>query len=143
MLTSIMWIGGILAVPIVPHIADTWGRRIGIVIGCSIMLVGVALVSIGFHIALFAIGRLVLGFGLGIAQVRAPTRPICYHDNGLTSINSPARLSYCRRSSIPSTDPSTARSTTPSGMWGRLLVHASLSVRLFWIQVEIGLYVWR
>lgn len=133
MLTSIMWIGGILAVPIVPYIADTWGRRIGIVIGCTIMLGGVALVSIGFEVALFAVGRLVLGFGLGIAQVRSLARPIHYRSNGLTSTYSPVRPSYCRRSSIPSTDPLTVRSTTRSGMWDRLLGPASLLVRPFWI----------
>ena len=78
MLVSIMWIGGILAVPCVPYIADLWGRRVGVVLGCSIMLVGVALVSIGYHVALFAVGRLILGYGLGIAQVRALAKPICY-----------------------------------------------------------------
>ena len=33
------------------------------------MLFGVALVSIGSHVELFIIGRFILGFGLGIAQV--------------------------------------------------------------------------
>lgn len=58
-----------LSIPVVPYVADIMGRRAGVVTGCIIMLVGVALASIGYHIALFAIGRLVLGFGLGIAQV--------------------------------------------------------------------------
>lgn len=70
-----MYIGGILAIPITPIIADRLGRRVGIIIGCSIMLAGVALVSVGVHVALFIVGRLVLGFGLGIAQVRG-TRPL-------------------------------------------------------------------
>lgn len=78
LLVSIMFIGGVLAVPVVPYIVDIWGRRVGVVIGCAIMLGGVALVSIGFHVALFVVGRLVLGFGLGIAQVRIPARPVCY-----------------------------------------------------------------
>lgn len=42
----------------------------GVVIGCIIMLFGVAMVSIGYRVALFVVGRIVLGFGLGIAQVR-------------------------------------------------------------------------
>lgn len=66
---SIMYLGGVIAIPIVPYIADLLGRRTGIVIGCSIMLCGVAMVSIGFHIAIFIVGRFLLGFGLGIAQV--------------------------------------------------------------------------
>lgn len=72
LLVSIMYIGGVLAIPLVPWIADTYGRRIGIVIGCLVMLFGVALVSIGGHVALFVIGRLILGFGLGIAQSCSP-----------------------------------------------------------------------
>ncbi|KAK0742882.1 hypothetical protein B0T18DRAFT_447743 [Schizothecium vesticola] len=48
------------------------GRRTGVVIGCSIMLVGVALICIGFHVALFIVDRLILGFGIGIAHGSAP-----------------------------------------------------------------------
>lgn len=69
-----MYVGGVVAIPIVPYIADGLGRRTGIVVGCTVMLFGVALVSIGFHIALFVVGRFLLGFGLGIAQVRAFNR---------------------------------------------------------------------
>lgn len=65
-----MSIGSMLSIPIVPYIADVFGRRMGVVIGCIIMLFGVAMVSIGYRVALFVVGRIVLGFGLGIAQVR-------------------------------------------------------------------------
>lgn len=58
-----------LSIPVVPYVADMAGRRAGVVTGCIIMLFGVAMVSIGYHIALFVVGRIVLGFGLGIAQV--------------------------------------------------------------------------
>lgn len=44
----------------------------GVVIGCSIMIVGIALLSLGFHIALFIVGRLLLGFGIAIAHGSAP-----------------------------------------------------------------------
>ena len=64
-----MSIGSMLSIPVVPYVADIYGRRAGVVIGCIIMLFGVALVSIGYHIALFVVGRIILGFGLGIAQV--------------------------------------------------------------------------
>lgn len=64
-----MYVGGMVAIPIAPYIADTLGRRFGIVIGCCIMVVGAALVSIGFHIELFVFGRFFLGLGLGLAQV--------------------------------------------------------------------------
>lgn len=64
-----MSIGSMLAIPVVPWVADTLGRRFGVVLGCVIMLFGVAMVSIGYKVALFVVGRIILGFGLGIAQV--------------------------------------------------------------------------
>lgn len=69
LIAASMAIGSLLAIPIVPYTADILGRRTGVVIGCSIMIVGVALICIGFHVALFIIGRLVLGFGIAIAHV--------------------------------------------------------------------------
>jgi MFS family permease len=65
-----MSIGSMLSIPVVPYVADIMGRRAGVVVGCIIMLFGVAMVSIGYKIALFVVGRIILGFGLGIAQVR-------------------------------------------------------------------------
>lgn len=64
-----MAIGSMLSIPVVPYVADVFGRRAGVVTGCVIMLVGVAMVSIGYRVALFVVGRIILGFGLGIAQV--------------------------------------------------------------------------
>ncbi|KAJ5724824.1 hexose transporter protein [Penicillium malachiteum] len=72
LLAAAMSIGSMLSIPVVPYIADVWGRRAGVVIGCIIMLFGVAMVSIGYRIALFVVGRVVLGFGLGIAQECSP-----------------------------------------------------------------------
>jgi MFS family permease len=80
LLVSIMYVGGMIAIPIAPYVADTFGRRVGVVIGSVIMLVGVALVSIGYHVELFIIGRLILGLGLGIAQVSGTSycRILCF-----------------------------------------------------------------
>lgn len=72
LLTAAMSIGSMLAIPIVPYTADILGRRSGVVIGCSIMIVGIALLSMGFHIAMFIVGRLLLGFGIAIAHGSAP-----------------------------------------------------------------------
>lgn len=68
-LAASMAIGSMLSIPVVPYVADIFGRRFGVVVGCTIMLFGVAMVSIGYKVALFVCGRIVLGFGLGIAQV--------------------------------------------------------------------------
>lgn len=73
-----MFVGSILAVPAAPYVADIRGRRFGVVVGCTIMLIGVAFTCIGFHVALFIVGRFIIGFGLGIAQVRnMGTRQAC------------------------------------------------------------------
>lgn len=72
LLAASISIGSMLSIPVVPYVADGLGRRYGIILGCCIMLVGVAMVSIGFHIALFIVGRMILGFGLGIAQECSP-----------------------------------------------------------------------
>lgn len=72
LLTAAMSMGSMLAIPVVPYIADILGRRFGIILGCGIMLFGVAMVSIGYHAALFVVGRVILGFGLGIAQECSP-----------------------------------------------------------------------
>ncbi|ERS95199.1 hexose transporter protein [Sporothrix schenckii 1099-18] len=72
LITASMSIGSMLAIPFVPYAADLLGRRTGVVIGCSIMIVGVALICIGFHVALFIVGRLILGFGIAIAHGSAP-----------------------------------------------------------------------
>ncbi|KAL2815270.1 general substrate transporter [Aspergillus cavernicola] len=72
LLAASMAIGSMLAIPVVPYVADILGRRFGVVLGCVIMLCGVVMVSIGAKIALFVVGRIILGFGLGIAQECAP-----------------------------------------------------------------------
>ncbi|CEO58925.1 Putative Hexose transporter protein [Penicillium brasilianum] len=72
LLAAAMSIGSMLSIPVVPYVADILGRRAGVVVGCVIMLFGVAMVSIGYRIALFVVGRIVLGFGLGIAQECSP-----------------------------------------------------------------------
>ncbi|KAJ5116554.1 hexose transporter protein [Penicillium angulare] len=72
LLAASMSIGSMLSIPVVPYVADIYGRRVGVVVGCVIMLFGVAMVSIGYRVALFVVGRIVLGFGLGIAQECSP-----------------------------------------------------------------------
>lgn len=72
LLTASMSMGSMLAIPFVPYCADLLGRRAGVVIGCGIMILGIALLSMGFHIAMFIIGRLLLGFGIAIAHGSAP-----------------------------------------------------------------------
>lgn len=72
LITASFAMGGMLAIPFVPYCADILGRRAGVVIGCSIMIVGIVLLSLGIHVALFIVGRLLLGFGIAIAHGSAP-----------------------------------------------------------------------
>jgi sugar porter (SP) family MFS transporter len=72
LLNAIMSVGSIVALPITPYIADILGRRIGIMIGCVIMIIGVLLQSLGFNIQMFTAARFFIGFGVAIAHGSAP-----------------------------------------------------------------------
>jgi len=72
LLNAIMSVGSIVALPITPYIADIGGRRIGIITGCIIMIVGVILQSIGVNVHMFIAARFLIGFGVAIAHGSAP-----------------------------------------------------------------------
>lgn len=72
LLNAIMSVGGIISLPLFPWIADNYGRRIGIIIGCVIAIVGVVLQTIGVTIGMFIAGRFFIGFGISIAQGCSP-----------------------------------------------------------------------
>jgi len=59
LLNSIMSVGGIVSLPIFPYVADYLGRRVGIIIGCIICVVGVVLQTIGANISMFIAARYV------------------------------------------------------------------------------------
>jgi MFS family permease len=67
-----MSVGSILALPITPYIADYFGRRVGVIVGCLIMIVGVVLQSAAVNIAMFIAARFLIGFGVAIAHGAAP-----------------------------------------------------------------------
>lgn len=67
-----MSVGSIVALPITPYIADIAGRRVGVMTGCIIMVIGVVLQSIGVNIAMFIAARFLIGFGVAIAHGAAP-----------------------------------------------------------------------
>lgn len=68
LLNCIMSVGSLVALPSVPYIADLLGRRMGVFIGCSIMIFGVTLQSIGINFGIFVAGRFFIGFGVGKLQ---------------------------------------------------------------------------
>ncbi|KAH8170021.1 sugar transporter domain-containing protein [Sarocladium implicatum] len=73
--TSIYQIGNVCAIPFIGPAIDTWGRRYGMLIGSSIICLGViiqiACISTA-SIGQFMAGRFFLGFGVGIAAAAGP-----------------------------------------------------------------------
>lgn len=60
LLNCIMSVGSLCALPVVPYSADLLGRRTSIIIGCSIMVLGVLLQTLGFTYGMFVGARQVL-----------------------------------------------------------------------------------
>lgn len=71
-LNAIMAVGSICAIPVVPYVADILGRRMGILIGCIIMVLGVILQSISVNLSMFISARFFIGFGVAIAHGSSP-----------------------------------------------------------------------
>ncbi|KAI1178336.1 lactose permease [Nemania sp. FL0916] len=65
-------IGQIASFPFCGMIADGWGRRWCIFIGCAIVLVGTAIQGSAYHLGQFIAGRFILGFGASIASAAGP-----------------------------------------------------------------------
>ncbi|PNS18955.1 High-affinity glucose transporter [Sphaceloma murrayae] len=70
--SCIMAVGSLCALPITPYIADGLGRRMGILAGCCIMMLGVVLQSISINFRMFIAARFFLGFGVSIAHGASP-----------------------------------------------------------------------
>ncbi|KAE8150902.1 general substrate transporter [Aspergillus avenaceus] len=71
-LSAIMSLGSLAALPVVPYTADYLGRRMGILIGCVIMILGVVLQSISANYGMFLAARFLIGFGVAIAHGASP-----------------------------------------------------------------------
>jgi MFS family permease len=65
-------LGQIGAFPFCGPIADNYGRRIGVFVGCLIVLVGTAIQAAANGMGQFIAGRFLLGFGAAIASAAAP-----------------------------------------------------------------------
>ncbi|KAL1742198.1 general substrate transporter [Schizophyllum fasciatum] len=71
-LNAIQGIGGLIALPITPYLNDGFGRRSGIVIGATIMILGTVLQTAATTIQMFIGARFTLGFGCCFAASAAP-----------------------------------------------------------------------
>jgi sugar porter (SP) family MFS transporter len=67
LLSAMYSIGGVSALPFVGPAADTWGRRVGIGIGCVVIIVGTILQGTSHHLPQYLAGRFFIGFGATVA----------------------------------------------------------------------------
>jgi MFS family permease len=65
-------IGAVVSIPMVPIIADRWGRKPCIGIGFIIMAIGSALQAAATNYGTFCAGRVLLGFGNSFSQICSP-----------------------------------------------------------------------
>jgi sugar porter (SP) family MFS transporter len=72
LMNAIYQIGSLVCFPIVPFMADKWGRRVPIGVGCIIMIIGAVLGAFGTDYGMFVGGRFLLGFGNSMAQLASP-----------------------------------------------------------------------
>lgn len=73
-----------------PFLADNYGRKLPIAIGCVIMIVGAFLQGFASNLGFFMGGRVMLGFGNSLAQISSPMllTEICHpqHRGRLTAV---------------------------------------------------------
>lgn len=90
LLGAIYQIGSVASIAIVPWFADHLGRKVPIVIGCVIMIVGAVMQGAGNTLGVFIGGRFLMGFGNSFSQLASPTllTEICHpqHRARLTTV---------------------------------------------------------
>jgi MFS family permease len=72
-ISSMLQIGSVSALPFVGPAADLYGRRIGIAIGCAFIVMGTILQGTAPHLDQFLGGRFFIGFGGTIANSICPS----------------------------------------------------------------------
>ncbi|KAI0017284.1 sugar transporter [Xylariomycetidae sp. FL0641] len=90
LLVALYQIGSIASIPIVPPLADNYGRKLPIILGCIIMIAGGIIQGTAQNLAAFMGGRVMLGFGNSLAQVASPMllTELCHpqHRGRLTAV---------------------------------------------------------
>ena len=71
LISAMFSIGSVCALPFVGPIADTWGRRIGIIVGCLSIVMGTIIQGTAHGLPQYLGGRFFIGFGSGVAAVAA------------------------------------------------------------------------
>ncbi|KAI0020815.1 general substrate transporter [Xylariomycetidae sp. FL0641] len=71
-ISSMYQIGGVVALPFVGPAVDTWGRRIGMLLGATTIIVGTIIQGTSTTVAAFMGGRFLLGFGVSMCAAAGP-----------------------------------------------------------------------
>jgi sugar porter (SP) family MFS transporter len=71
-LSAMYSIGSIASLPVVPYMSDHFGRRMPIIIGCSIMVAAATIQTAAVNLPMFEGARFFMGFGNSLAQLSAP-----------------------------------------------------------------------
>lgn len=90
LLNAIYQIGSLVSFPLVPYMADWWGRKVPIAVGGCFMIVGALLGAFANSYGMYTGGRFILGFGNSMAQMSSPVllTELCHpqHRARVTSI---------------------------------------------------------
>ncbi|TXT06102.1 hypothetical protein VHUM_03575 [Vanrija humicola] len=69
---AIQNMGSLCGLPFAPYVSDRWGRRMGIFVGCCIMLAATAIQTAAQNVDMFIAARGLIGFGLSFATIASP-----------------------------------------------------------------------
>ncbi|CAG8973376.1 hypothetical protein HYALB_00000139 [Hymenoscyphus albidus] len=90
LMNAIYQIGSLASFPIVPYMADWWGRKLPIIGGCVLMVLGGCLGAFCNGYGMYVAGRFILGFGNSMTQLSSPVllTEICHpqHRGRVTTI---------------------------------------------------------
>ncbi|KAL1972268.1 hypothetical protein VTN31DRAFT_7487 [Thermomyces dupontii] len=90
LMNAVYQIGSLACFPIVPYMADWFGRKVPIMVGCVLMTLGGLLGAFANGYGMYVAGRAILGFGNSLAQMASPLllTEICHpqHRGKVTAI---------------------------------------------------------
>jgi len=69
---AVSWMGSIIGAPLIQHIPDMLGRKKAIIVANIILVVGIILQAAAQNIAMFCIGRFIIGVGNVLGNASAP-----------------------------------------------------------------------
>ena len=69
---AIVFVGSVLAMPLAGPLSDKWGRKWGMAITAFVSIAGAAIQSSAVHVAMFCIGRMIVGASVTLGATAAP-----------------------------------------------------------------------